>query len=443
MLRMSDDVRARAEAHRLAAEAAEQATAWQDAVREYEQCLSLVAQDGAAAAQDEPALLTGLGRCYWNLSEARPAWRTLRRAMTLYDERNDGVGLARATIEIRRIWGPPERHRQFVQHALERLGDADPHLQALLLAYQRWEDETAYDRAMALAEKHGFDDVLAIQEEEYAWKAMREGRVEEATPLFDKSHDAFVAVGRHDAASGTLRGAAFGLIELGHLDEGFAMAQRSFDYAAKTHLNFQAQLALMDMAGVAFARGEFARCEEIVAMAPTNSDFRGDLYRMWIAEAQGDIDRALQLMVNPERGGNTPTAVGQIHAAAAGLLYRAGKRDAAAQALRAWAAVERYGEEGVYWMEAPAMVECLLDLADESLVREVHERLRVRDERSVAPVRFSTLQGRSLYPLRGGVCARLGLIDEAKRHYEEGLAWCEAEGCAADADACRRGLAAL
>ena len=438
-----EDLRSQAEAHRRAAEAAEQATEWQDAVREYEQALSLVAQAGDAAGQDEAALLTGLGRCYWNLSEARPAWRTLRRAMTLYDERDDAIGLARATVEIRRIWGPPERHREFVEHALERLGDVEPHLQALLLAYQRWDDETAFDRAMALAEEHGFEDVLAIRKDEHAWKAMREGRVDEAVRLTTESHNTFARLGRHDAAAATLRGAAFGLIEMGRLDEGYAVAERSFEYATKVHLNFQSQLALMDMAGVAFARGDFAQCEEIVAMAPTDSDFRGDLYRMWIAEAQGDIDRALQLMVSPERGGNTPTAMGQIHAAAAGLLYRAGKREAAAQALRAWADVQRGDDDEAYWMEAPALVECFLDLGDEGLVRAVYDRLRARDERSVAPVRFATLQGRSLFPLRGGICARLGLIEEARQHYREGIAWCEAEGCAADAGACRRGLAAL
>jgi len=444
MLSMSNELRAQAEAHRLAAEKAEQATEWQEAARGYEQCLSLVAQAGDAAGQDEPALLTGLGRCYWNLAQARPAWRTLRRAMTLYDERGDAIGLARATVEIRRIWGPPERHRAMVDDALGKLGDADPYLRACLLLSQRWHDDSAYDRAMALAREHGFEDILAVRKEEDAWKAMNEGRVEEAAPLFREAHDSFARLGRHDAAASTLRGAGFSLIELGYLDEGFAAAEQSFTYAMNAHLNFQAQLALMDMAGVPFARGDFARCEEVVALAPTDSDFRGDLYRMWIAEARGDIDRALQLMVSPERGGNTPTAMGQIHAAAAGLLFRTGKRDAAAQALRAWAAVQREdSNDDAFWEEAPAMVECLVALGDDDLLRKFNDSLRARDERDGARTRFTTLQGRSLYPLRGALAARSGLTDEAERHYRDGLAWCSEARCAADAEACRRGLAAL
>jgi hypothetical protein len=58
-------------------------------------------------------------------------------------------------------------------------------------------------------------------------------------------------------------------------------------------------------------------------------------------------------------------------------------------------------------------------------------------------MRFSTLQGRAIAPLRAGVAAKLGFIDEARRQYADGLAFCERERCAADADLCRRGLAGL
>src|SRR5690242_20104248 len=103
--------------HRLDAERAADETLWDDAVREYEACLSIVGA-GDAPDEDEAALLTALGSCYWNLSEARTAWRTLRRAIALYRERGDGVGLARATVEILRIWGPPDRQRAMAEEAL-------------------------------------------------------------------------------------------------------------------------------------------------------------------------------------------------------------------------------------------------------------------------------------------------------------------------------------
>jgi len=38
-------------------------------------------------------------------------------------------------------------------------------------------------------------------------------------------------------------------------------------------------------------------------------------------------------------------------------------------------------------------------------------------------------------------CLRLGLLDDAERHYREGLAWCEQERLPRDAEQCRAGLA--
>jgi hypothetical protein len=195
----------------------------------------------------------------------------------------------------------------------------------------------------------------------------------------------------------------------------------------------------MDMAGVLFARGEFEWCEALLDSTPAASDFRGDLYRMWMAEARGDPEGALRLMVTPERGGNATTAVGQIHAAAAGVLFRAGRQDAARQAMDEWARVERRWDEDMLY-EAPAMRECLLALADVDLLNKLRHAFEGRDERIKVPARFTTLQGRALAPLRAGIAARLGLREEAERVYRDGVAWCERERCVADAALCRTGL---
>jgi len=423
-------------------QAAEAAYDWRGAIDAYERALA-----AGDASLDEAAVLTALGRCYWNMSEARTAWRTLRRAMSLYQQRGDGIGQARATLEISRIWGPPDRHRQMLDDAIEALGDADPALRARLLLRYRWSDDAAnerWDEAMAMAERLGLDDVLAFRTQRQAWDVFDAGRVEEAIALFERAHDAYARMGVYDPASGALRGIGFALIEHGDLDRGYAFAERSVDYATKVGMLFGVQLALMDMAAVLFARGEFERCEAMLARSPGESDFRGDLYRMWIAEARGDIDLALSLLVSPDRGGNTPTAVGQIHAAAAGLLFRAGRHDAAAQAMRAWVGVERPPEDADFpCFEGPALTECILAVGDEALWHAVRDTF-VRFEATPRPtLRFSTLQGRAVAPLRGGIAAKLGLRDEAERVYREGMEWCEEAGCARDAELCRKGLAAL
>ena len=55
------------------------------------------------------------------------------RAITVYRQRGDGAGIARATLEAVRIDAPPGRHVQLVKEALEGLGAGEPHLEAQLL----------------------------------------------------------------------------------------------------------------------------------------------------------------------------------------------------------------------------------------------------------------------------------------------------------------------
>jgi tetratricopeptide (TPR) repeat protein len=440
---MNESADPQAEAHYRAARIAEEATRWQDAVAEYEACLSLAAQAGDAARYDEAEVLTALGGCYWNLAEARTAWRTLRRAITLYQERGDAVGQARATVELLRIWGPPDRHRALAEAALQALGDADPYLRARLLLRLRWFDDDAsvkFDEAMSIAERHGFEDVLAARLERDAWAATDEGRVDDGIELRERAHDVYARTRAYEGAAQVLRGSGYSTVELGMLDRGYEILRQTFEYASGVNLRFAAQLALLDMVGVAFARGEFDRCEELLALGPEASDFRADLYRMWMAEARGDMEGALRLMVQPERGGNTPTAMGQIHAAAAGLLFHAGKVDAARQALAAWADVRRQYDARDYSIESPALLDCAIALADDALLRAIQESFERQDQRVRAPLRFSTLQGRATAPVRGAVALKLGLVDDAARHYRDGLAWCERERCERDAALCRAGL---
>jgi tetratricopeptide (TPR) repeat protein len=428
----------RAEQHRLAAVAAEKATRWQDAVDEYEQCLTLLS---APEPHAEATLLTALGRCYWNLAEAKTAWRTLRRAISLYQQLGDGVGQARATVEILRIWGPPERHRQMAEDALAALGDADPYLRARLLLRLRWFDDDInqkLEEVIRIAEEHGFDDLLAERTDRDASTAIDEGRTEDAIRLRDEAHSAYARVNAYDSAGAMLRRAGFSTIEFGMLERGFMLSQRAFDYAMDVHLNGAAQLALMDMAGVMFARGEFQQCEELLARSPGQTDFRADLYRVWLAEARGDMDVALRMMVSPERGGNAPPAMALLHAAA-GTMSRSGREDAARQALQAWADVPRGWEEDICY-ETPALLDCLIASGDDVLVRRVYAAFAQRDQRSKAPFRFSTLVGRAFAPTRGAIALKLGHIAEAEHHYREGLEWCETQRCVRDADLCRNGL---
>jgi tetratricopeptide (TPR) repeat protein len=436
--------------HRADAEAAEEATLWREAVDAYESALTAIARTPAADGLEEGVLLTGLGRCYWNLAEARTAWRILRRAISIAQDHHDGPAQARATVEILRIWGPPERHRQMAEDALAAIGDDDVYLEARLLMELGWREQAdgeetsaKHEQAMALAEEHGFEDILVSRVQQRAWQAMDAGRLDEALTLSEEVHVTCAQLKLHNVAAGCLRGAGFNLVEAGRIDEGSAIAKRSVAYATDTHLLFNAQLALMDVIGVVFARGDYDECQRLLDGSPGDSDFRADLYRMWIAEARGDTEGALRLMVDPDRGGKTPTAVGQIHAAAAGTLYRAGKHDAARAALTAWFDIDRGDREESLWEESAPLVDCLVALGDDDQVRRVLTMFERRDARGGYAPRFSVLQGRAIDPVRGAISARLGMDDEAASFFQDGIAFCESQRLPADLKRCHLGLTGL
>jgi tetratricopeptide (TPR) repeat protein len=424
---------AEAQAARTAAEQAEEAeaaTLWDVAAERYEACLSLVG--GTPAASTEADLLTALGRCYWNLSDARTAWRTLRRAIGLYRDRGDGVGMARATLEILRIWGPPDRQMSMAEDALEALGDRDAHLRALLLLRAHREDE-----ALALARQHAFDDVLIVESEREAYAAYDAGRVVEANAALRRAHELHAELRNYHAAAGVLRYAGFETMAMGFLDDGEQFSAETVAYTRTVHLRFTEQLALMDLVGVAFARCDFESCETLIAERPAETDFRGDLYRMWIAELRGDMASALALIVDPERGGGATTALSQTHAAAAGLLHDAGRHDAARQELQVWASIAREGRS--FCDEAPALADCLIALGSEALIAEIHDQFETRK----APVVYSTLQGRGESYVRGAIALQLGRRDRARDLLSAGLAWADRERCPIDAGRCLQGLASV
>lgn len=425
-----------AAAARLEGERAEAATLWRDAATAYERCLSLNSPD-----EDEATLLTAAGRCYWNLSEARTAWRMLRRAITLYEQRGDALGQARATIEILRIWGPPDRHRAMAQAAIDALGDGDAHLRALLLVrlarYAGSDWQETFDRGTAIARAHGFADILAIAREREGWVAGDEGRYEDGIAALLDVHETFARMKMHDSAAGTLRGAGYAALECGLLDRGYDIARRAFEYARDVHLEFNTQLAQMDMAGVHFARGDLDACQATLGLVPHAQDFRGDLYRLWVAERRGEGEAALRHLPDPARGGNTPTAMGQLHAAAAAALHHAGRRAAAAQALRAWSEVAR-DPPGDAGEEAAVLVDVLPALGDDDLLRLVHGGFHNEAMPRTMLARFSPLQGRAVAPVHAAIAHRLGLAGHGREVAREGAAWCERERLAHDAALCAR-----
>ncbi len=438
------DIVVKAQQHKTAADSAYAATLWSDAAREYEAALSLMSGTDDGLGLDEPELLTNLGACYWSMSEARTGWRTLRRAMQLYRERGDGLGLALATVQVLRIWGPWERQQAMADDALELLGpDGDPYLRARLLLSTAWRGrDDRFDQAMAIAEEHGFEDLLTQRTQNDAFVAYREtGDIDAMIETSLRSFETYARLGVFQPATMTLRQTGFGTIEHGLLDRGSEIAWKCVEHARSFHLKFDEELALTDLAGVHFARADYDGCNDVLCQLTTNTDFRADLYRMWVVERSGDTKAAVQMMVDPDRAGRAATGMSQTHAAAAGVLYRAGLEDPARRELEQWAEIGRpNGDMGI---EAPVLFECIAALGDDALVAEVVESYEAPKPGEPRAPTFAVLSGRAVAPTHGALLTRLLRFEDAERVYREGLDWCERERTPIDAGLCLGGLGGL
>jgi tetratricopeptide (TPR) repeat protein len=419
-----------------AARAAEAAYDWPEAIRLYEEALSSLPREGDAWPAAEVDLLIALGRCYWRNAEARPAWRTLMRAITSCKQRGDTAAQARATTEILQIWGPSERHKMLADDALAALGESEPHLRARLLG-QTDRDEEAF----VIAENHGYEDVLAWRIARDSWRATDDGRLDEARELARQAHAAHDRLGNFEAASGALRGVGFATMVAGHLTAGAALARESYEYAGRFNLRFYQQLALMDGVGAAYARCDWVECERLLAETPGDLDFRADLFRMWIAELRGDAAGARALLVDPQRGGGGADAMAQIHSGNAGVLYRLGEQGAARAELAAM--IENCREESQDEHYLPAAIDAVVGLLDERAISEFDRRIAPDEGKRGGDYVYSTLQGRALHYTRGALAFRLGREENAMRHFEAGLAWAGREGCPLEAASCHDGLARI
>jgi len=142
---------------RLAAEQAEGTTAWEAAARHYERCLALVAQAEDTLGQDEAVLLSAHSRCRRYSGEYRAGWGSAMRAITVYRERGDRSGLARATLDALAFKAPVSRVSALAEAALAALGDREPYLEARLL--------TEFARALGLEHdraRHAADRAAAL-----------------------------------------------------------------------------------------------------------------------------------------------------------------------------------------------------------------------------------------------------------------------------------------
>ena len=155
-----------------AAQAADAASAFEEALRHYEAALGLMQDTGQAFGQDEVALRRGLGNAQRHGFRMGEAFRTFRRAMRLAHERGDRQSEAELALEQARTGAiPPGLRVAVLTQGLQVVPDAESELAALMHAMfstgqgltpaQQAELDIAGHRKQAeeLASKYAYADV--------------------------------------------------------------------------------------------------------------------------------------------------------------------------------------------------------------------------------------------------------------------------------------------
>jgi tetratricopeptide (TPR) repeat protein len=425
----------------LAAQQAEAQTAWEEAALQYERCLAVLADMATAPDDIDAALLVALGRCQRNASVFRPAWRHLMQAVTLYRERGDSVGLARAVLECFFPWGDRARLIPLVEEALTALGEADPDLRYRLLmvragVYLDPAAEAAAEEATALGEQHQYPTLRGFVLRREHRRAMDALRFDVGERLLREQHAEGERTGNYQMLVGSLNDLGGYIAMQGRLDDAVVAGMECLAAARRVHMLVMEQVSLCHLAGCALLRGEFDRVAAYLAEMP-GQNMSASLLRTSVAEMTSGPDASL--LLDPS---DTSVAVplrAFVHADHARVRFNLGDHGAARAALATWAETRPPLSSPLPWrMQALGIVdECLPVVGDTALVEQLYT-----EAATGAPVRVAiAFAARGMDHILGALALRLGRVDAAEQHYQTGLEWSEQERCPVEQGRCLEGLA--
>ena len=436
---------------KLAGQQAEAQFAWDVAARHYESCLALVSEAADALGEDEAALLTRLGICSRNDGEWRAGWRSLMRAVSLYRERGDAANMARVTLEALLVDAPPARQLALIQDALAALGHGEPYLEARLLgrlssgatAYLgREESRHAAERAAALADTHGFDDVKAQLLANDAGRAFRSGEYERADALFRQAYELFTRMGRPTEAAGALWYAANAVLVPGRLHEGKAYLDQAFAYAREHHIRWFEENSAALLGALLIARCDFAGFDALAEERAGDASYPIPLLKVWRSEVEGNHERALQELPDLSVAGGFPLYLSHILAARVRVMFNAGRIEQARQeftqlreAMQASPSSRVHDGVTIEPSTLGYLDEALPHLADDAFMQAVEKH--IRSSYSF----YDQIAAHCSRRIYADILLHRGLVDEAAEAYARSLEWCEREGLPIEAGRCLHGLA--
>jgi class 3 adenylate cyclase len=361
------------------------------------------------------------------------------------------------TLEALLIDAPPARQLALIRDALAALGDSEPYLEARLLgrlAFPSWdnalgaeETERVARRAAALVDAHGFEDVQALLLAGEASRAFSLTEFERSAALYGQAYELFARLGRPNEAARALFLGATCILVPGRLDEGKAATERALAYAHDHHIRWFEDNSAAFLAGLMFARCDFAGFETLVEERAADVGYPIPLLKAWRAEMEGDHERALTLLPDPAIAGGFPMYLSHILAARARVMFNAGHIERARQEFtRLREAMQAHPSSTIHdgvSIEGGALQyldEALTHVADDAFMEAVEKYIRRWRDAPTPPFYYPVAAG-CLARIYAAIALHRGLIDDAAERYRRSLAWCEREGCPIEAGRCLQGLA--
>jgi hypothetical protein len=448
---------------RIAGEEATAHFAWADAARHFQNAVEVDTDTPMPPGESAELLLRAAH--FWRLGGIPTnGTRAAVAALSLARDADADVLYARAAFEVTQTSSRVEERRQLADEALVRLGDADLHLRARLLAaraglfrgvgsFSSFDNSPlaakALSEARSLATREEFLDVLAELGTRDAMVAFNEGRPSAAIEAFRRSYRATSDLGLYREALASLRAIAYQRLVAGQLDHARSAAEEMIAFAQEHRLADLGAVELVPLL-VAFHRGDFDEARRWAERFPDETGYR-HLFPAGIAEQRGDFAEALatfesssaadgvyrRALARAQRGDGSVVAAGQWFGAIARVNFHAGNLAAATVAFEEWLAFVAPEPliSTARLLTYTELDDALVAFADDALATPIYGELSQLQEVRV--------HSRSLDRLRGDLAVRFGDLEAAAKWYERGRLWANRERTPVLEGRCTQGLADL
>ncbi|MGD9934936.1 MAG: protein kinase, partial [Dehalococcoidia bacterium] len=438
---------------RLAAQQAESRFAWIAAATQYDRVVELARESGSPLEPvDEADLLVSMARCYSGSLEPRSAWRSIRRALALYEECQESARYAR-TVAVAMTFPsamlpPAERRVPMLDLAIQQADSDDERtLAALYLARA----ETAFylgeydqaDRFLSQPERAAprlestflRAEALRIR----ALLAVVAGDVESSLDLYEGAVAAHAAGGNPARAAETLYLLAQNFQGEGQLEQWRRTLLRQDEAGATAGLTFFQEDARSKLFGCAVLRGDHAEADRYLALPWEPSVWTWGIFAAYRAVLIGDLQAMERHLPDPAVAGGIPWQQCHILYARADVLALAKRRDGATAELvnmkRLLPSVEGFTRPPMSF--GHSYLEMIITGSPPSA-----ETVAA----AVAPKNWIVtvlMWASHLTRMRAEVLMAAGELRLARALLEEALGWCARERCKAEAGRCHLAFADL